>query len=110
MSSELNTLREFGEFRLDVRKRVLWHEGEPVNLALKEIDLLCVLTENGGEVVTKAELLDRVWPDTFVEESNLSRHIYLLRKRLKDLGHGGDFIQNVPPPGLPLYVSGPSGL
>ncbi len=96
MNNGISGLREFGNFRLDVGKRVLWHEGEPVNLALKEIQLLCVLTENGGEVVTKDELLDKVWQNSFVEESNLSRHIYVLRKTLKDLGERGDLIKTVP--------------
>jgi len=86
MSSKINGLREFGKFRLDVEKRVLWCENKPVNLPLKEIELLCVLTENGGEVITKDELLEKVWADSFVEESNLSRHIYILRKTFKDFG------------------------
>ena len=88
-------LREFGKFRLDAEKKVLWFEEKPVNLALKEIELLCVLTENGGEVMTKEELLNRVWADSFVEESNLSRHIYVLRKTFKDFG-AKDLIQTVP--------------
>ena len=57
--------------------------------------MLCVLTEHGGEVVTKSDLLERVWHDSFVEESNLSRHIYILRKTFKDLG-AEDLIQTVP--------------
>src|SRR5688500_17170720 len=96
MDNGTNKLRQFGEFRLDVEKRVLWHRGEPVDLALKEIELLAVLTENSGQVVTKAELLDRVWRDSFVEESNLSRHVYVLRKAFKDLGENADLIQTVP--------------
>ena len=95
MDNKTSKLRQFGPFKLDAEKRVLWHRGEPVDLALKEIDLLCVLTENSGEVVTKAELLDRVWHDSFVEESNLSRHIYVLRKTLKDLGEDDSIIQTV---------------
>jgi DNA-binding winged helix-turn-helix (wHTH) protein/TolB-like protein/lipopolysaccharide biosynthesis regulator YciM len=95
MSSENGRLREFGKFRLDAEKRVLWFEEKPVNLALKKIELLCVLTENGGEVITKEELLSRVWADSFVEESNLSRHIYVLRKTFKDFG-AKDLIQTVP--------------
>lgn len=94
MDNKTIKLRQFGPFKLDAEKRVLWHRGEPVDLALKEIDLLCVLTESSGEVVTKAELLDRVWHDSFVEESNLSRHIYVLRKMFKDLGED-DIIQTV---------------
>lgn len=89
-------LREFGRFRLDAKKRVLWYEDQPVNLPLKDIELLCVLTEHSGQVITKDEILDRVWADSFVEESNLSRHIYLLRKTLKEYGESEDLIQTVP--------------
>jgi DNA-binding winged helix-turn-helix (wHTH) protein/TolB-like protein/cytochrome c-type biogenesis protein CcmH/NrfG len=96
MSGENGHFREFGGFLLDVEKRVLWFEGAPVNLHLKEIEVLCVLTEAAGQVVTKDELLDRVWADSFVEESNLSRHIYLLRKTFKDHGKSEELIQTVP--------------
>jgi uncharacterized delta-60 repeat protein len=96
MSSEIKHLRQFGKFRLDVQKKVLWHDGEPVDLPLKEIELLCVLTESRGELVTKDELLEKVWSDSFVEESNLSRHIYLLRKTFKDAGDNEELIQTVP--------------
>lgn len=89
-------LREFGRFRLDTTKCVLWCEDEPVNLPLKEIELLCVLTESAGQVITKDEIIDRVWTDSFVEESNLTRHIYLLRKALEKYGEGGGLIQTVP--------------
>ena len=94
MSSE--DLREFGRFRLDVRKRVLLHKDVPVNLPLKNIELLCALTENAGEVVTREELLERVWAGSFGAETNLSQHIYLLRKTFKDLGESEDLIQTVP--------------
>ena len=86
MDNRNGHVRTFGKFSLDTRKRVLWCESEPVNLALKEIELLCVLTENSGEVVTKGELLDLLWADAFVEESNLSRHVYVLRKMFKSYG------------------------
>ena len=96
MSNQENRIREFGQFRLDVEKKVLWHDGEPVSLALKEVELLCVLTDNVGEVITKDEILNQVWANSFVEESNLSRHIYLLRKTLKDFGETEELIQTVP--------------
>lgn len=96
MTNSEKRIREFGRFRLDVEKKVLWHDGEPVSLPLKEVQLLCVLTDSVGEVVTKDEILNQVWANTFVEESNLSRHIYLLRKTLKDFGETGDLIQTVP--------------
>lgn len=106
-----NNLRAFGKFRLDTVKRVLWYENEPVNLPLKEIELLAVLTEHSGQVVTKDEILDRVWADSFVEESNLSRHIYLLRKTFRELGESEDLIQTVPRRGYRFTgaVSVPAG-
>ncbi len=96
MSSKVKYLREFGKFRLDAERKVLWFENEPVNLPLKEIELLCVLTENGGEVVSKEELLNKVWTESFVEESNLARHIYLLRKTFREFGASPDLLQTVP--------------
>ena len=89
-------LREFGKFRLDTARRVLWFEDQPVNLPLKEIELLCVLTDHSGQVVTKDEILEKVWADSYVEESNLTRHIYLLRKIFKEYGEKEDLIQTVP--------------
>lgn len=96
MNNKISSLREFEKFRLDVEKRVLWYEDKPVNLPLKEIEMLCVLTERSGEVVTKDELLEKVWADSFVEESNLSRHIYVLRKMFKDFGIKDRIIETVP--------------
>ncbi len=96
MTSDFNNLRYFDGFRLDAERKVLWHEDEPVNLALKEIELLCLLTETVGEVVTKDEILARIWTDSFVDESNLSRYVYRLRKMFEDLGHSGGLIQTVP--------------
>ncbi|MBK9154786.1 MAG: winged helix-turn-helix domain-containing protein [Chloracidobacterium sp.] len=89
-------LREFGRFRLDTKKRVLWFDDQPVSLPLKEIELLCVLTDHSGQVVTKDELLEKVWADSFVEDSNLTRHIYLLRKTFKEYGEDEGLIQTVP--------------
>lgn len=91
----MNELREFGRFRLDAQKKILWHDDEPINLPLKEIELLCVLTES-SELVSKDEILNRVWQDSFIEESNLSSHIYRLRKMFAKYGESEDIIQNVP--------------
>lgn len=96
MSNKNGYFREFGKFRLDAERRVLWFEDEPVDLPLKEVELLCVLTENAGQVATRSELLNRVWADSFVDENNLSRHIYLIRKTLKMLDKSADFIKTVP--------------
>lgn len=96
MGNKNGHVREFGKFRLDAEKMVLWAEDRPVNLQLKEIELLCLLTERHGEILTKDEILDRVWADSFVEESNLAQHIYRLRKTFKELGETVELIQTVP--------------
>src|ERR1700687_1318826 len=73
---------EFGSFRVDPAKQLLLHDGEPVPLTPKAFQLLLVLVRHGNEIVTKDELMKSVWPDTFVEETNLSRNIFALRKAL----------------------------
>ena len=71
---------EFGSFRVDPAKQLVLHEGEPVPLTPKAFQLLLVLVSRCNEIVTKDELMKAVWPDTFVEETNLSRNIFALRK------------------------------
>lgn len=88
-------LREFGKFRLDVERKLLWLGPEPVPLPLKAVDLLCVLVERRGEVVSKSEIWHEVWNDAFIEETNLTHNIYTLRKAFKDLGEP-DLIKTVP--------------
>jgi len=95
MINHRNGLREFGKFRLDLDKRLLWLGGEPVALPLKAVDLLCVLVANQGAVVSKEEIWHEVWNDAFIEETNLTHNIYLLRKAFKDLGDP-DLIKTVP--------------
>ncbi len=95
MKVDDGSLREFGEFLLDVEQKVLSHRGRPVQMPMKEIELLCLLVEKSGKLVTKNDIIENIWPNSFVEESNLSRHIYLLRKALSELG-ADDLIENVP--------------
>ncbi len=94
MNNEFKPLREFGKCRLDVEKKFLWCHNQPVQLPLKAIELLCVLVESGGTVVTKDEIWQSVWQNSFVEETNLTHNIYLLRKTFKGLGEP-DLIQTV---------------
>ena len=96
MKEDLADIWQFGDFILDVRRKVLRHSGTVVAMPLKELEVLSVLVSNRGELVTKDELVDAIWKDSFVEESNLSRHIYLLRKTLKELGETGEIIENIP--------------
>ena len=95
MNNGISDLREFGKFRLDIGKKVLWCDEKPVSLPLKAIELLCVLVERKGEVITKDEIWNAVWQDAFVEETNLTHNIYILRKTLKSLGEK-NLIQTVP--------------
>lgn len=95
MTNKHSELRGFGRFRLDLERKLLWLGNEPVSLPLKAVDLLCVLVERRGEVVSKDEIWHEVWNDAFVEETNLTHNIYVLRKALKDLGEP-DLIKTVP--------------
>src|SRR5882762_11775574 len=86
----------FGEFRLDARSRVLFRAGEIVALYPKAIDVLIFLVKSQGNVATKEELLEHVWPGIFVEESTLTRSISVLRKALGDTPEGHAYILTVP--------------
>jgi DNA-binding winged helix-turn-helix (wHTH) protein/TolB-like protein/Tfp pilus assembly protein PilF len=88
-------LREFGDFRLDLEKKLLWLGPEPVAMPLKAVELLCVLVERGGQVVSKDEIWHEVWNDAFLEETNLTHYVYLLRKTFKDHGQP-ELIKTVP--------------
>jgi eukaryotic-like serine/threonine-protein kinase len=79
-----NLLWEFGPFRLDGSQHLLFRDGELVPLSRKAVDILAVLVESHGQLVEKDSLMRRVWPDSFVEESNLAVHISQLRKTLGD--------------------------
>lgn len=72
----------FGPFYLDLSSRQILKEGEPLALTPKAFETLLALIERAGEVVGKAELLELVWPGTFVEEATLTQNIYTLRKTL----------------------------
>ena len=84
LPSQIKRLHEFGPFRLDAQKRLLMNGNDPVSLTPKAIEILIVLVENRKWVVSKDDLMKALWPDSFVEESNLSQNIFLLRKALGD--------------------------
>jgi DNA-binding winged helix-turn-helix (wHTH) protein len=87
---------EFGPFRLDVGKSVLWRGDGLVPLTPKALALLQALLEGGGDVLSKTELMARVWPDTAVAEANLSVTVAALRKALDPRADGRSYIQTVP--------------
>lgn len=87
---------EFGPFRIDPDERVLYRDGRPVALPPKTFDTLAALVERYGHIVEKDELMRTVWPDTFVEEVNLARHVSNLRKVLGEDGDDNLYIETVP--------------
>ena len=93
MSLSVNGFCRFDEFELDRARRVLLCAGQPITLAPKTYEVLSYLAANAGRVVTKDELLQAVWPGSFVEENNLVQHISLLRKALQ--GHA-DYVATIP--------------
>lgn len=92
----LKELYEFGPFRVDPEKEVLLRAGQPVPLTPKTFQILLVLVRHHKEVVTKDDLMKSVWPDTFVEEANLSRNIFMLRKALGESPQDHQYILTVP--------------
>jgi DNA-binding winged helix-turn-helix (wHTH) protein/TolB-like protein/Flp pilus assembly protein TadD len=87
---------EFGPFRLDASERLLTRDGRLVALTPKVFDTLLALVERGGHLVGKEELMRRLWPDSFVEESSLSQNIFLLRKALGEATSSQQYIETVP--------------
>jgi Tol biopolymer transport system component/DNA-binding winged helix-turn-helix (wHTH) protein len=85
---------EFDRFRLDAAHRMLYEDNQPMALAPKVVETLIALAERHGEIVSKDELVNRVWAGSVVEESNLTQNIYLLRKALGDATDGRPFIES----------------
>ena len=87
---------EFGPFCLNATERLLLRDGESVSVAPKVFDTLVLLVESGGRLITKDNLMSRLWPDTFVEEGTLTRNISDLRRILGEGTDGGRYIETVP--------------
>ena len=86
---------EFGEFVLDVEKLMLYRGEAEVPLPPKVVKTLSVLVQNRGEILSKDELMERVWEDSIVEESNLSQYLYLLRKTVGNKRDGTPYIETL---------------
>jgi DNA-binding winged helix-turn-helix (wHTH) protein/tetratricopeptide (TPR) repeat protein len=95
-------LYEFDVFQVDARRETLLRAGDPVPLPPKAFQVLLVLIRRNQEVVTKDDLMKEVWPDTFVEEANLSRNIFLLRKALGESPQDHRYVLTVPGRGYRL--------
>lgn len=92
MSQQIKRSYEFGPFRIDTVNRLLLRDGEPVPLKAKAVETLLVLVEGKGQVLEKDDLMQALWPDSFVEEANLTQNIYMLRKALGD----NSYIETMP--------------
>ena len=86
----------FGPFRLRPTQFLLLEGDKPVRLGSRALQILVVLLERPGELISKRELMGRVWPDIFVEPANLTVHISALRRALSDGRDGNRYIINIP--------------
>src|SRR5215204_5428453 len=96
MNRPANHFYVFDAFRVDANERILFKDNREVPLTPKVFDTLLVLLENSNHVLTKKELMQQVWPDSFVEENNLAQNISILRKALGEAKEGEHYIQTVP--------------
>ena len=93
---QLHCRYSFGPFHLDADQHLLTANGETIALPPKCFDLLCLLVSSPGQLLEKDGLIRTLWPETFVEEANLSNLIALLRKALGDSPASAQYIRTVP--------------
>jgi TolB-like protein/DNA-binding winged helix-turn-helix (wHTH) protein len=98
MSRQSKVIFEFDRFRLDPDERLLWRDNRIVPLTPKVFDTLLLLVQNKGHLITKEEMIEILWRDSFVEEGSLTQNISLLRKTLGegDRKEGPQFIETLP--------------
>ena len=96
MNDEPLLFYEFGPFRLNVQERLLQKDAELVPLTPKVFETLLVLVEHSGHVLAKDDLMNKLWPDTFVEESSLTQNISLLRRALDEAPGARQYIETIP--------------
>jgi len=95
----------FGPFRLLPTQFLLMEGGKPVPLGSRALEILTVLLERPGQLVSKQELMARVWPNIFVDPANLTVHMSALRRMLRDGRDGNRFIINIPGRGYSFVAS-----
>ena len=96
MTKLANHIFEFGPFRLETAERLLLRSGARIPVTPKAFETLLVLVQNSGRLVEKDDLMKQVWPDAIVEEANLARNIWTLRKALGDGNGAGTYIETIP--------------
>ena len=95
MSERKEDFYAFGPFHFDPSARLLWRGPDVVPLTPKAAELLALFLESAGEVLSKDDLLRKVWAETFVEEANLSHHVYRIREALGEQPDGGQYIETL---------------
>jgi len=95
----------FGRFSLFPAQSLLLEGDKPVSLGSRALEILTVLLERPGELISKQDLMDRVWPNVFVAANNLTVHISSLRRALRDGRDGNRFIINIPGRGYKFVAS-----
>ena len=105
MAHGFNKLYEFGPWRLDPQKLQLSRDGDAVPLPPKAAEILLVMLANSGQTVSKDDLMRSVWPHSFVEESNLTQNIFLLRKALGETAQQSSYIITIPGKGYRLAAA-----
>ena len=96
MNDPSKAIYEFGPFRIDMERYLLLRGEEPIPLSPKVFETLLFLVQNRGRVGKKDEIINSVWPDTFVEESNLAQNVFLLRKALGEEKNEHRYIVTIP--------------
>lgn len=91
--SSRHKIYEFEKFRLDTAHLMLYRGAEEISLVPKAVETLLVLVERRGEIVHKDELMETIWTDSIVEESNLAKYLHVLRKTLGNQQNGKPFIE-----------------
>src|SRR5437773_6933943 len=87
---------DFGVFRLDPEERLLLCQGAAIPLTPRSFDTLLLLVENSGHMLRKDELIEKLWPDSFVGENSLAQNISVLRKALDEDPSGQQYIETLP--------------
>jgi Tol biopolymer transport system component/DNA-binding winged helix-turn-helix (wHTH) protein len=105
MSKQIKHFYEFGEFRLDLNERILLRQNKVVALTPKAFETLLVLVQHSGHIVEKDFLMNKIWPDTFVEEVSLARNISALRKALGESNGSIQYIETFPKRGYRFVIA-----
>lgn len=96
MKKTSRLLYKFGPYVLDERERGLMCGGEAISLTPKAFDTLLMLVRNGGRALEKQEMMEQIWPETFVEEATLAQNIFILRRSLGETATNIQYIETVP--------------